>query len=161
MKRAHVMIVDDEVSIREVLTDFLLAWGCVVTTAESGVAALELLATVRPDLVLLDVSMPGLDGLGTLRQIVVRDPSLPVVMVTGVGDRETAATALTIGARDYVLKPLRPEYLEEVLSIQLQEATPLDDVLELGAADAILTVDLTTYGPLGGEQPPIGDGGAA
>jgi DNA-binding response OmpR family regulator len=146
MKRAHVMVVDDEASIRDVLTDFLLAWGCVVTTAESGVAALQLLATVRPDLVLLDVSMPGLDGLGTLRQIVMRHPALPVVMVTGVGDRETTATALTIGARDYVLKPLQPEYLEEVLSIQLMDAPRLDDVLELGAADAILTVDLTAYG---------------
>jgi CheY-like chemotaxis protein len=146
MKRAHVMVVDDEASIREVLTELLLAWGCVVTTAESGVAALQLLATVRPDLVLLDVSMPGLDGLGTLRQIVMRHPALPVVMVTGVGDRETTATALTIGARDYVLKPLQPEYLEEVLSIQLMDAPRLDDVLELGAADAILTVDLTAYG---------------
>jgi DNA-binding response OmpR family regulator len=134
MKRAHVMVVDDEASIRDVLTDFLLARGCVVTTAESGVAALQLLATVRPDLVLLDVSMPGLDGLGTLRQIVMQHPSLPVVMVTGVGDRETTAAALTIGARDYVLKPLQPEYLEEVLSIQLVDATPLDNVLELGAA---------------------------
>ena len=148
MKRAHVLVVDDEQSIRELLEDFLVQRGCLVTLADSGAAALDILDVVRPDLVLLDIWMPKTNGIDTLREIMALDPGLPVVMVTGNDDREVTALALRMGACDYVPKPLRLEYLEEVLTIQLMGADGgADNVLELDADDAMLTVDLSAYDP--------------
>ena len=112
------MVVDDEVSIRDLLTKSLGERGSIVTTAESGAAALQILTAVRPDVVLLDVQMEGLDGLQTLRQIVTHYPTLPVVMLTGHGDRDAVALALEIGARDYVAKSMLDD-LAEVLSLHV------------------------------------------
>ena len=115
------MIVDDEAAIRDLLAKSLGERGSIVTTAENGAVALQILAAVRPDVVLLDVQMEGLDGLPTLRQIVACYPTLPVVMLTGRGDREAVARALQIGARDYVAKSMLDE-LAEVLSLHLAVA---------------------------------------
>jgi two-component system phosphate regulon response regulator OmpR len=121
MRHAHVMVVDDEESLRDLLTQSLEERGRIVTTAESGTIALQILAAVRPDVVLLDVRMEGLDGLETLRHIVTQHPTLPVVMLTSNGDRDAVALALDIGARDYVAKSMLDD-LEEVLSLHLPGA---------------------------------------
>ena len=146
MKRAHVLVVDDEQSVREVLAELLTQRGCVVTSVESGADALDVLDVVRPDLVLLDIWMPEVNGIETLQAIVARHPALPVVMVTGNDDREVTALALRMGACDYIPKPLELRYLDEVLMVQLAGAGDVPpSFLDLGAADAMLDVDLEAY----------------
>jgi two-component system C4-dicarboxylate transport response regulator DctD len=72
--------------------------------------------------VLLDVEMPGMDGVGTLRRILALDPSVPVIMVTGNADPSITSTLLAIGAVDYILKPFDLDGLDQAVSIQLSAA---------------------------------------
>jgi DNA-binding response OmpR family regulator len=91
----------------------------VVATTGSGEETLACLETFTPDVVLLDMHMPEMDGLETLRRLVVRSPSLPVIMITVNEDIETTARLLQLGAADYVPKPFNLEYLEQAINIQL------------------------------------------
>ena len=99
--------------------DFLTSKGHEVTLAEDGVQALKLLATVKPDVVLLDVAMPEMDGMETLRRIVAGYPNLPVIMVTANADIEITSKVLQLGAADYVPKPFDLDYLDQAINIQL------------------------------------------
>jgi DNA-binding response OmpR family regulator len=81
-----------------------------------GLAALD---TFTPDLVLLDMHMPEMDGAETLRVLAQRAPGLPVIMVTVNEDVETTSRLLQLGAADYVPKPFNLEYLEQAINIQL------------------------------------------
>jgi two-component system response regulator AtoC len=104
---ARILVVDDSESIRAYLSEQLAQLGYRVVLAEDGPRALALLdAGPWPDLVLLDVMLPGMDGLETLRAIRERAPSLPVVMVSVVGSARTIVEAMRAGANDYVSKPL-------------------------------------------------------
>jgi len=119
MRAGRVLVVDDEQDVRLVLGDFLASRGYDVTQAQSGAEALTLLERIQPDVVLLDVSMPGMDGMETLRRIVAAHPSLPVIMVTANVDVEVTSKALEMGAADYVPKPFDLRYLEQAVSIQV------------------------------------------
>ncbi|HKL20820.1 MAG TPA: response regulator, partial [Tichowtungia sp.] len=96
-----VLIVDDEKSIRESLSGILLDEGFTPLTAESGEAALLLLRDEKPDLILLDIWMPGMDGLETLTKIREIYPDQIVVMMSGHGTIETAVKATKLGAYDF------------------------------------------------------------
>lgn len=109
-----LLVVDDDPAIRRMLTTFFTSRGARVLSADSGEAALKQLAQ-GPAAVLLDVKMPGMDGLATLRAMKATHPKLPVVMVSGVDDEETVNEALRVGAYDYVTKPFSLEYLETVV----------------------------------------------
>ncbi len=124
--RPRIFVVDDAEGIRGVLSAMLEARGYAVDTAESGRSALELLAAgARPDLVLLDVMMPGLDGLETLRQLKERHPELPVVMLSVVGKAAAIVEAMRLGAADYLNKPFDEEELERIISgLVAPAATP-------------------------------------
>jgi CheY-like chemotaxis protein len=147
MSPAHILVVDDDGAFLETLADFLVERGHQVTTAHSGTAALEVLASARPDLVLLDIWMPDGGGLEVLRHIVAATPTLPVVMVTGNNDRAATAEALRLGASDYVPKPIEFGYLEQVLAVQLPTVQALDSdrVLELREVDGTCTPDFSEY----------------
>jgi len=106
-----VLIVDDEKSIRESLSGILLDEGFTPLTAESGEAALLLLRDEKPDLILLDIWMPGMDGLETLTKIREIYPDQIVVMMSGHGTIETAVKATKLGAYDFIEKPLSLEKL--------------------------------------------------
>ena len=111
--RARVLVVDDEPAVRESLTNSLVFEGYVVSTAGDGIEALEQVARERPDIVVLDVLMPRLDGLTTCRRLRARGDSVPVLMLTArdmVGDR---VTGLDAGADDYLVKPFE---LDELLA---------------------------------------------
>jgi CheY-like chemotaxis protein len=84
--------------------------------------ALNALDTFRPDVVLLDVSMPQMDGLETLQRIVAREPTLPVIMVTANADIGVTSKLLALGAADYIPKPFDLEYLDQAVSIQVSAA---------------------------------------
>jgi len=107
-----VLIVDDEESILQSLQGILNDEGLEVITADSGTAALEKVDEVMPDIVLLDIWMPEMDGIETLVKVKASHPNLPVVMMSGHGTIETAVKATKLGAYDFIEKPLS---LEKVL----------------------------------------------
>ena len=119
MAAGKILVVDDDLEVRMTTRDFLTSKGHDVTLAEDGVQALKLLASVKPDVVLLDVAMPEMDGMETLRRIVAGYPSLPVIMVTANADIEITSKVLQLGAADYVPKPFDLDYLDQAINIQL------------------------------------------
>ncbi len=105
MSRPHIAIADDESLFRETIAKILEHKGFVVTLVESGDQALELLETVNPDVILLDVRMPGLNGDEALPRILAMKPRTAVILLTGHGEQASARGAFEIGAFDYLCKP--------------------------------------------------------
>ena len=101
-----ILIVDDETSILKALSDILSDEGFETITVSNGYEALKILESESPDLVLLDIWMPGIDGIDTLKEIKKNHPTTPVIMITGHGTIETAVNATKIGAFDFIEKPL-------------------------------------------------------
>jgi len=107
----RILVVDDEESITQLLSTALRYEGFAVQTAASGRAALTAAASFRPDLVLLDVMLPDLDGFEVHRRLAGAGERLPVVFLTARRDTEDRVRGLTIGADDYVVKPFSLEEL--------------------------------------------------
>jgi len=105
----QVLIVDDEASIRSSLSGILADEGYETLAAADGESALEMVEEEAPDLVLLDIWLPGLDGLAVLERLKKRHVGLPVVMISGHGTVETAVKATRLGAFDFIEKPLDME----------------------------------------------------
>jgi two-component system response regulator AtoC len=111
--KRRILVVDDAEGIRSYLASLLELRDFHVDTAEDGRSALALLESgAAPDLIILDVMMPGIDGLETLRRIRARDAELPVVMLSVVGKAGTIVEAMRLGATDYLNKPFEEEELE-------------------------------------------------
>jgi two-component system chemotaxis response regulator CheY len=89
--------------------------GSIVAEADNGVEAVDLYAKHRPDLVLLDITMPRLDGIGTLRTIMERDRNAIVVIVSSLGNKELVWKAISLGAKSFLTKPFNPDYAAIVL----------------------------------------------
>ncbi len=106
-----ILVVDDEPDFCEALRDFLGSKGFEVAIALSGEEALPAYMQERPDVVLLDVQMPGMDGLETLRELKAFDQGANVIMVTVIADDEIAKRAMAEGAIDYITKPVDYDYL--------------------------------------------------
>ena len=100
-----VLIVDDEKDFVEMFSLRLKEQGEKVSTAHSGKEALKLLETVVIDVVILDIRMPGMDGIDTLKQIKKIHPIVEVILLTGHGSTETAVEGMKLGAFDYLMKP--------------------------------------------------------
>ena len=111
----RVLLVDDDVQVRRSLSEALEDFGFVVTTAESGEAALPAVAAARPDVVLSDIRMPGMDGIELLRLLRERVPDTYVVLITAFDDMPTVVSAMREGAFDFLVKPVNLDELEEVL----------------------------------------------
>ncbi len=99
------LVVDDEPDMRWLLAGVLRDQGFEVVAAENGRAALEQISRESPDVVLLDLRMPGLDGIQVLKQVKAVDPHIPVVIVTAYGALPSAVRAMRLGAYDYLTKP--------------------------------------------------------
>ncbi len=112
----HVLVVDDDPTVSDVVRRYLEHADYGVTLAADGIAALDAVASRRPDLVVLDLMLPGLDGLEVCRRLRERDPELPIVMLTALGDEADRVVGLSLGADDYVTKPFSPREL--VLRVQ-------------------------------------------
>jgi len=108
----RLLVVDDDPWIRDCLESLAFRNGYEVFCARSGEEALEKLDEARPDLVTLDVVLPGMDGVATLHQIKQRLPDVPIVMVSGQGQASTIVTAMRSGAADFLRKPFEIEELE-------------------------------------------------
>lgn len=116
---ARILVVDDEPAILRAVRMSLRAHGFAVETAESGPAALDAFARVRPDLLVLDLGLPGLDGFEVIRR--VRERSDTPIVVLSVRDRERdKVTALDLGADDYVTKPFGADELLARLKVSLR-----------------------------------------
>jgi len=119
----HILVVDDEKNIRKTLRSALMEEGYRVTEAENGKTALSLIKEKRPDVILLDIWMEGLDGIETLKMIKKDDPYASVVMMSGHGNIETAVKATKLGAFDFIEKPLSLEkillVIKNLLSVHL------------------------------------------
>jgi DNA-binding NtrC family response regulator len=100
-----VLLVDDEREFVETLSERMEARGLKVARAYSGDECLEQIPDEKPDVVILDVLMPGKDGIETLREIKQKYPLIEVMMLTGHGTIETAIDGLKLGAYDYLMKP--------------------------------------------------------
>lgn len=121
LEKTKVLVVDDEPSIVELLYRFLSSRGCTVSTAGSGPEALDALRSGSPDITVLDLTMPGMDGLEVLQAI--RDENLDagkIWAISGYASDHDAREALRLGAADFINKPLDLKYLE--WSIQLHRA---------------------------------------
>ena len=107
---ATILVVDDEPQIAKLLQDHLEHAGFAVLTAGEGRAALRLAVAERPDLVVLDLGLPGLDGLDVARTL-RRDNAVPIIMLTARGDESDKLVGLELGADDYLTKPFSPKEL--------------------------------------------------
>jgi len=131
----RVLVVDDDPTVSDVVRRYLERAGFDVALAADGYGALRAVTEVRPDLVVLDLMLPGLDGLEVCRRLRATDSDLPIVMLTALGDEGDRVAGLSMGADDYVAKPFSPREL--VLRVQsvLRRATRPADA---GAIPAVL-----------------------
>ena len=129
-----ILVVDDEPRIVELARDYLEHAGFRVITANDGRAALDVTRHDRPDLIVLDLGLPGLDGLDVTREL-RRDGSIPIVMVTARDDELDKLLGLELGADDYLTKPVSPrELVARVKAVLRRTDRPTDpsDVIRVG-----------------------------
>ncbi len=111
----QILVIDDDKDTCEFLKDFFEIRKCIVFTAHSGADGISIVKKEKPEIVLLDIKMEGMDGLETLKKIKSIDRSIKVVMVTVASDKEYRQKALELGADDFIKKPLNSSYLEGVV----------------------------------------------
>jgi DNA-binding NtrC family response regulator len=129
--KASLLIVDDENVVRDSLGKWFEEEGYSVDTANSGREALMKLPRQRWDLALLDIKMPGMDGLELHRKMREVDPDIIVIIMTGYAAVDTAVQALKDGAYDYIMKPFDPDDLAHVVAKALEHRRTRDENLRL------------------------------
>jgi len=135
----RVLLIDDDMRLAELLDGYLKPQGVTLSHASGGQAGLAALATGGFDAVLLDVMMPGMDGLAVLRKVRDAGHRIPVIMLTARGDEADRVVGLELGADDYVAKPFSPRELLARLRAVMRRAQP-DSVAER-LTSAGITVD--------------------
>jgi DNA-binding response OmpR family regulator len=136
---ATILVVDDEPKIVRLVADYLSAAGFTVVTARSGDEALMRVRTDVPDLVVLDLGLPGLDGLDVTRAI-RRNGELPIIMLTARDDETDRIIGLELGADDYVTKPFSPRELVARVRAVLRRHAGAGESETLRAGDLVLDV---------------------
>jgi DNA-binding response OmpR family regulator len=121
---AKVLVIDDEQGIRALLDTLLRRKGYDVIVAESGEKGLECFRRERPDVLVLDLKMPGMDGLTVLRQVRSLDPIMPVIILTGAGTAETEQRVRALGVTEYVEKEFSLHLLGDALKRLLKTPNP-------------------------------------
>ena len=140
MSGSHVLIVDDEPMVREVLARYLEQAGFAVTTAEDGEEALDAFSSAPPDLVLLDLMLPRIDGFEVFRRMRASSQT-PVIMLTARGEETDRIVGLELGADDYVTKPFSPREVVARVQAVMRRSTPTvpphaaDDILVYGSLE--------------------------
>ncbi len=146
-RQFRILVVDDELIVRESLRDWLTEDGFEVEMAESGPEALEKMARQVYNLMLLDIKMPGMDGVEVLKRSKELRPELPVVMMTAYATVETAVEAMKIGALDYLMKPFDPETLAPLV-VKLYENLVRADERELEVGAVVLAAGFGSFDPV-------------
>jgi len=121
MNNIRVLIIDDEEDLAKTIAERLEIRGIRTQTAIDSDQAFNLIKTNPPDVVVLDLMMPGIGGLGILKQINLLENKIPVILLTGYGSKERSIEGMNLGAFDYVLKPCN---LDDLIS-KIQEAAKI------------------------------------
>jgi len=130
-KKVKILVVDDEAIIRESLRDWLSDVGHQVLTAENGFQALKMIEKEKPGIAIVDLVMPGMDGIELLKRAKEISPSIEVIIVTAYGSIPTAITAMKEGAYDYIEKPFCPEKAELLIERLVEHQGLLEENISL------------------------------
>jgi DNA-binding NtrC family response regulator len=149
MSARKILIVDDELSVRQSLREWFLEDGFAVTTAEDGAAALQLMDDGPYDIVLLDLKMPGMDGITVQKRIRELDKGACVIILTAFASVETAVEALKLGAFDYVTKPVDPDELSNLVRNALRQRELTEENVRLKEKVS----ELAQVSPIVGDSP--------
>jgi DNA-binding NtrC family response regulator len=138
MSNAKILIVDDEKNIRRSIAQALESFGYAVTTAASGEEAIAKVKEEAFKLILLDLKLPGIDGLEVLRQVVELHPDIQVIIISAYGTVESAVEAMKLGAVDFIQKPFTPKEIRSLVKqvldrelLQAQQRSDYESLLEL------------------------------
>ena len=112
----NILICDDAAFMRMMIKDILTKNGCTVAgEAENGLRAVEKYAELKPDLVLMDITMPEMDGIQALKKIKSTDPSASVIMCSAMGQQAMVIESIQAGARDFIVKPFQADRVLEAV----------------------------------------------
>ncbi len=150
---ARVLVVDDDLTVREVVVSYLRAAGHAVAEAADGEAALTAMSAAPADLVVLDLMLPGIDGLEVCTRLRATS-DVPVIMLTALGSEADRLVGLELGADDYVTKPFSPRELTLRVGSVLRRVGEREDATELEPlADGDLVVDRAAHAASRGGRP--------
>lgn len=130
--KGHILVIDDEVDILEVVSYNLRKDGHQITTAGNGENALRIARQTPPDLIILDLMLPGIDGLEVCRMMKndARTSDIPIIMLTAKGEETDVVTGLELGADDYIIKPFSPKILSARVRALLRRKNSLSAIPE-------------------------------
>lgn len=131
MECLTILLVDDEARFLQTTQKLLAKIGCDVHTASSGLDALDILKSRTIQVVVLDVKMPGMDGLTTLKEIKRQFPLVEVIMLTGHATVEHAVEGMRSGAADYLMKPVDPEVLLDKAKRAFQKRRQIEERIRM------------------------------
>src|SRR5215813_752404 len=132
MIKGSILVVDDDRNIREYLSTFLTSCGYNVECAAAGDEALARVAGGHtPSMILLDILLPGMDGLEVMKSLKVVHPSIPIVILSGIGQIKTVVEAMQMGAADYLTKPFEEEALHLAIENVLEKQQLKDELKNL------------------------------
>jgi DNA-binding response OmpR family regulator len=153
----RVLVVDDDPTVSDVVRRYLEQDGCQVRLVGDGLAALAAVSIEVPDIVVLDLMMPGMDGLEVCRRLRHETPDLPVVMLTALGEESDRVMGLEVGADDYVTKPFSPrELVLRIRSVLRRTVGPVASPAAAVLVDGDLTADTgRRIARLGGRPLPL------
>jgi len=141
---AQILVIEDDLLIRETVEYSLKGAGFTVATAENGVQGLEEMSEHTPDLVLLDLLLPGMDGFEICKKIRESDENVPIIMITALEDQRSKLKGFSVGADDYITKPFSIEELVARIRANLKRTlkkTTESSVIEIGD----LTLDVVKH----------------
>lgn len=145
MSEETILVIDDDAFIRELLSEFLTKQGYKVLLAESGDKALEMLEPGTVQVALIDLKMPGIDGVETMKGIKTRDAGVLIILMTGYPSIESAVEALRNGAYDYVIKPFKLNELKATIEHAINEQTIREEINDLKLKINQMEDDLKKY----------------
>lgn len=151
-RKFRILVVDDELVVRDSLKEWLVDEGFQVEMAESGTEALEKISSETFHLMLLDIKMPGMDGVEVLKRSKDMHPELPVVMMTAYATVETAVEAMKMGALDYLMKPFDPDSLVPLV-VQLYQKIERAGERRIEVGAIIFAAGFESYDPSMGKNP--------
>jgi two-component system chemotaxis response regulator CheY len=158
---ARILVVDDARFIRATLANLFARGGHeVVAEAANGWEAVELYRQHQPDVMTLDLTMPQMDGIETLREIMAADPGARVIVVSAVNSRDKVIQALQLGARDFVLKPVKADRMLEALSRVETGGKRGTEDLDVEPVEAPVATAATTSTATVDSEPPVSAGAA-
>ncbi|MFC1480223.1 response regulator [Candidatus Omnitrophota bacterium] len=121
--KERILVIDDEVEICGLLKTFLTGQGYEVITATSAQEGIEKLESEKPKVILLDIRMPGMDGVEAIKRIREVDKHVGIIMATAVMDEKVAQETVKLGASDYIIKPFDLEYLKQSVLVKIATLT--------------------------------------